>query len=196
MQTQSCYPPKIQAFPPRTVQIHQIGCVSKNMVILRKSLNQRFFLGEHFNSNRQSCFRHSSPYGWPGWHTWGINPCGVLPHGMCIRRLSITRTTLVETLCLLEVVNCWFGSWTRLPKGKQLVDLKKLAGVNFVQWKVTMELVFDHTDDWVLSFDIHEGEGLQSHFVPPTSICCWAIPQFWWTATRALRIMISVSWRF
>lgn len=97
---------------------------------------------------------------------WGINPCSVLPHGMCLRRLSITRTTLVETLRLLEVVELvdWLVRWVWLgsQQGKLLVRLKKKTGqvVHFCtmkchKWSLccfTILLIF-----WVLSkFDIHE----------------------------------------
>ena len=115
------------ADPPNWVCLKKWGWVYKH---LRKSINQRFFFEEQFNSNgiklvssQQSLWADELAL------PWGINPCSVLPHGMCIRRLSITRTTLVETLCLLEVVELltgWFGRFLLgSQQGKLLVDFKK-----------------------------------------------------------------------
>ena len=126
---------------------------------------------------------------------WGINPCSVLPHGMCLRRLSITRTTLVETLRLLEVVELvdWLIRWVWLgsQQGKLLVDCLKETGgwFIFVQWNVTNGACVVSPSDWF--FECYHLISMRvkvySHpLSPQTSTCCWAIPQFWWTATRAL----------
>ena len=178
------------------MHIHQIGCVSKNggefTNMYENPSNQRFKLG---NNSFQIGFITAVPMGWRTCPTkWGINPCSVLPHGMCLRRLSITRTTLVETLRLLEVVELlvrWVR-WVWAPnKGSCWLIVKKRAGGSCCTMTchngacVSPSYWFFECYH-LISMNIHEGEGLQSPSVPPTSICCWAIPQFWWTATRAL----------
>ena len=89
--------------------------------------------------------------------------------------------------------SCWTGWFGRfgwaLNKGSCWLILQR-TGRWFILYNEMspMELVFSPSY-WF--FECYHLISMRvkvfSHpLFPQTSICCWAIPQFWWTATRAL----------